>query len=196
MLKHRIITVLVLLLATTAAASGQETKRRHTVVATSYSLATPLGETRTFTAKGSAQGLGADVIWGGDRFRLGLGVSWQVFRDERQAPGTPSGAEFENRTTSLVPVLASGYYLLGSGTLRTYVGGGVGGMMSQRTLDAQAEETKDKTWYVSASGFAGALYALTPGFGLDTRLCYIGGFKSDNEPIGMVQWKLGIIYIY
>jgi hypothetical protein len=196
MLIHRIITVIVLVLATSAAAAGEETKRRHTVIATNYSLATPLGETRTFTAKGSAQGLGADVIWGGDRFRLGMGISWQIFREERQAPGTPTGAQFENRTTSLVPVLASGYYLLGGGTLRTYVGGGVGGMMSHRKLDAQAEETTDTTWYVSASGFAGALYALTPGFGFETRLCYVGGFKSDIEPIGMVQWKLGIIYIY
>jgi len=196
MLIHRIITIIVLVLATAVAASGEEAKRRHTVIATNYSLATPLGATRTFTAKGSAQGLGADVIWGGNRFRLGVGISWQIFREERQAPGTPSGAQFESRTTSLVPVMASGTYLLGGETLRPYVGGGVGGMMSHRKLDAQAEETTDTTWYVSVSGYAGALFALTPGFGVDTRLCYVGGFKSDVEPIGMVQWTLGIVYIY
>jgi hypothetical protein len=190
------ITVLVLVLATTAAASEVEPSRRGTVIAANYSLATPLGATRSFASDGSAQGLGGDVIWGGDRFRVGLGVSWQIFREERQAPGTSSGAQYENRTVSLVPVLASGYYLWRHGSLRTFLGAGVGGMMSHRKFEAQAEETRDKTWYVSASGFAGALIELTPGFGLETRLRYVGGFKKDVEAIGMVQWTLGIIYIY
>lgn len=190
------IAVLFLVLATAAAATEPEPGRRGTVITTNYSLATPLGATRSFTSDGSAQGLGADVIWGGDRFRIGMGVSWQIFREERHAPGTPSGAQIENRTTSLVPVLASGYYLWRHGALRTFVGGGLGGMMARRKFAAQAEETNDKTWYVSATGFAGGLIELTPGFGLETRLRYVGGYKKDVQAIGMVQWTLGIIYIY
>ena len=95
-----------------------------------------------------------------------------------------------------MPVTATAYYVWRFDTVYTFIGGGVGGMMSNRTLDAQAEQTKDTSWYVSATGLAVAVLEITPGFGLETKLRYVGGYKSDAKPIGMVQWTLGFVFFY
>jgi hypothetical protein len=188
--------LLVLVLATSAAGSEVEAKQRGTMINVNYSIAAPIHETRSFTADGSFQGLGMEVRLHGKRFIGGLGISWQIFRDEIQAPGTASGAQFEARTASLIPILASGYVVFQHGAARTFIGAGVGGIMAHHLVKAQAEEISDTAWYTAASGFAGALLELAPGFGLETQLRYVGGFKNGSKAIGMVQLTMGITFIY
>jgi hypothetical protein len=189
----RNIALFTLVLVTSAAVSevkaqesGAEVKAKEqgALINADYIIAVPLGETRTFTARGSAQGLGLEARFYKKFFIAGLGVSWQVFHEEKQAPGTPSGAEYEARKRSLVPVLASAYFRLNRDRLRTFVGAGVGAMMDRRTLEAQAEETTDKTWYV------------TPGFGAETKLRYVAGFKKDHKSPQMMQVTLGFLFFY
>jgi hypothetical protein len=187
---------MLVLIATPALASDTGVDRRGTIINADYSVAAPLGETRSHTSSNSAQGLGLDVRVHGEKLKWGLGTSWQVFRERRQAPGTLTGAEFEDRTTSLLPVLATGYYVWRHGAMRTFVGAGVGAMMSRLSLEAQAEKTVDITWYVAASGVAGAVYELTPGFGLESKFRYVGGYKSSYKPVGMMQLTLGFVFFY
>lgn len=196
MVMLRTIAVMLLMIATPALASESEVDRRGTIINADYSIAAPLGDTRSHTSHNSAQGLGLDVRIHGENLKWGLGTSWQVFRERRQAPGTATGAEFEHRTTSLLPVLATGYYVWRYGAMRTFAGAGVGAMMSRRTLEAQAEKTVDTTWYVAASGVAGVVYELTPGFGLETKFRYVGGYKNSYRPLGMVQLALGFVFFY
>ena len=201
----RNIAVFALVLVTLAAVSevnaqdsGAEVKakERGAMINASYSIAAPLGETRTFTARGSAQGLGFEARFYKKYFIAGLGVTWQVFRDEMQAPGTPSGAEYEARKRSLVPVLGTAYFRLNRSRLRTFVGAGVGAMLDRMTLQAQAEETTDDTWYVAVSATAGALFEVTPGFGAETKLRYVAGFKKDHKSPMMMQLTLGFTFFF
>ena len=48
----------------------------------------------------------------------------------------------------------------------------------------------------AASGGAGAMYEVTPGFGLETTVRYVGGYLSGHKPLGMAQLSFGIIFIY
>jgi hypothetical protein len=191
------IAALILVLATFVAVSEVEADdAKGALVNVDYSLAIPLGEARSHTSGNSPQGLGLEVRFYGKHLIGGLGVSWQIFRDERQAPGTPSGAEFEARTTSIFPMLATGYYVRQHGALRTFVGAGLGAMLFRRTLEAQAEETTDNSWYGAVSGLVGVLYEITPGFGMETKLRYVGGFKSGHQPPHMLQVTAGITFFY
>ena len=201
----RNIAVFTLVLVTSAAVSevtAQESgaevkaKERGAMINADYSLATPLGETRTFTASGSAQGLGLEARFYKKFFIAGLGVSWQVFRDEKQAPGTPSGAQYEARKRSLVPVLATAYFRLNRARLRTFVGAGVGAMLDRQTLEAQGVETTDDTWYVAFSATAGAVFKVTPDFGAETKLRYVAGFKKEHKSPQMMQVTLGFLFFY
>ena len=201
----RNIAVFILVLVTSAAVSevnAQESgaevkaKERGTMINVDYSIAAPLGETRTFTARGSAQGLGFEARFFKKFFIAGLGVSWQVFRDEKQAPGTPSGAEYEARKRSLVPVMGTAYFRLDRARLSTFVGTGVGVMLDRKTLEAQAVETTDDTWYVAFSATAGAVFEVTPGFGAETKLRYVAGFKKDQKSPMMMQLTLGFTFFF
>jgi hypothetical protein len=201
----RNIVVFALALVTLAAVSevnaqesGAEVKAkdRGAMINADYSIAAPLGETRTFTARGSAQGLGFEARFYKKYFIAGLGVSWQVFRDEKQAPGTPSGAEYEARKRSLVPVMGTAYFRLNRSRLRTFVGAGIGAMLDRKTLQAQAVETTDDTWYVAVSATAGALFEVTPGFGAETKLRYVAGFKKDHKSLMMMQLTLGLTFFF
>jgi hypothetical protein len=192
----RNITALVLVLVTSAGVSEVKAQNRGTLINVDYSIAAPLGETRTHTADNSFQGLGFEVRHFYKHFVGGLGVSWQVFRDEKQAPGTPSGAEFEARTTSLVPVLATAYFRSKHGMLQTFFGVGVGTMLYRRTLEERGEETIDKTWYAAASVTAGGLVEVSSGFGVESKLRYDAGFKKGYKSPQMIQLTLGFIFIY
>ena len=201
----RNIAVFALVLVTAAAVSevnaqdsGAEVKakERGAMINTSYSIAAPLGETRTFTARGSAQGLGFEARFYKKYFIAGLGVSWQVFRDEKQAPGTPSGAQYEARDRSLVPLLANAYFRLNRDRLRAFVGAGVGAMLDRRSLGAQAEKTIDKTWYVACSATAGAVFKVTPGFGAETKFRYVAGLKKDYKSPQMIQMTFGFTFFF
>lgn len=193
---RNIAALMLLVLATSGVASEAEVDYSGAIINVDYSLAVPLGEARSYTSKGSPQGLGMELRFHGKHLKGGIGISWQVFREEKEAPGTLTGAKYENHTTSLLPILASGYYVWRHGGMRTFVGGGVGGMMAHLTLEAQAERTTDTIWYYGASGLAGSMFELTPGFGIEAKLRYIGGFKSSYKPIGMVQLSLGFIFLY
>ena len=201
----RNIAVFILVLVTSSAFSelkAQESsaevkeQERGAMITADYIIAVPLGETRTFTARGSAQGLGLEARYYKKFFILGLGVSWQVFRDEKQAPGTPSGAEYEARERSLVPLLASAYFRLNRARLRAFVGAGVGAMLDRRSLGAQAEKTIDKTWYVACSATAGAVFKVTPGFGAEAKFRYVAGLKKDYKSPQMVQVTFGFTFFF
>ncbi len=190
------IAAFTLVLVNLGAASAMAANESGTMINVDYSLAAPLAETRSYTSGLSGQGLGMEARFYGKHLIGGIGISWQVFRDQREAPETLSGAKYEARTTSLLPLMASGYYNLNRGRLRATIGAGVGGMLEIRTLAAQAEETTDNTWYGAASGFAGAFYELSPGFGGEAKLRYVGGFKGGHKPLGMVQVTFGFTFYY
>ena len=192
----RKLAAFTLFFAAIVAVSPVEANNSGTMINVDYSLATPLGQARTYTPGLSGQGIGMEARFYGNRLTGGIGISWQVFHDEKEAPGTLSGAQYETWTTSLLPLMASGYYLWNHGKIRTIIGGGVGGMLERRTLAAQAEETTEKTWYMAASGLAGAFYEMSPAFGLEAKLRYVGGFKGGIKPLGMVQATIGITFLY
>ena len=201
----RNIAVFILVLVTSAAVSevnAQESgaelkaKERGAMINVDYSIAAPLGETRTLTARGSARGLGFEARFYKKFFIAGLGMTWQVFRDEKQAPGTPSGAEYEARKRSLVPVMGTAYFRLNRSRLHTFVGTGVGVMLDRKTLEAQAVETTDDTWYVAFSATAGAVFEVTPGFGVETKVRYVAGLKKDHKSPQMMQMTFGFTFFF
>ena len=129
-------------------------------------------------------------------FFAGASVSWQVFREERQSPNTVTGAEYEARTTSLVPVLAKGHYAWHHGNLHSFIGLGIGGMLFRRSMEERATETVDNTWYFAASSDAGVSYRVTPDIALDGKVLYVGGYKQGEAPPQMVQLFFGLTFVY
>jgi hypothetical protein len=193
----RSLAVLFLMISTPALASEPEVDDDATIINADYSVASPVGELRSSTAGNSTQGLGFEMrIHASETLKIGFATSWQVFREHKSAPGTQSGAQYERHTASLVPVLATANYIWHHGAMRTFVGMGGGMMMSRRTLAALAEETVDTTWYIAASGLAGAVYELTAGFGLEGKMRYVGGYKDGYKPLGMVQMTLGFVFFF
>mgnify|MGYP001823062460 CR=1 FL=1 len=193
----RILAVLLLFIATPGLASESEVDYKATIITVDYSFAAPVGEVRSTTAGNSTQGLGIEArIHASRSFKIGFLSSWQVFREDKRAPATFSGAEYERHTTSLLPVLATANYAWHHGAMRTFVGIGGGMMLSRRTLAALAEKTVSNTWYIAATGLAGAVYEITPGFGLEGKMRYAGGYKDGYKPLGMVQMTLGFVFFF
>jgi hypothetical protein len=92
--------------------------------------------------------------------------------------------------------MGTAYFRLNRSRLRTFVGAGIGAMLDRKTLQAQAEETTDDTWYVAVSATAGALFEVTPGFGAETKLRYVAGFKKDHKSLMMMQLTLGLTFFF
>lgn len=166
------------------------------VITADYSTAAPFGATRTHTMANSGQGLGLSIRYYKGWVFWGASVSWQVFRDERQSPNTVTGAQFEARTSSLVPVLATGHYRWGHDKLSTFAGLGFGGMLFRQTMEQRATETVTSEWYLAASGDAGVAYRLTPDVALEGKARFVGGFKKGKAPPQMAQLSFGVTFIY
>ena len=100
------------------AQAGDTARKGGAIINVEYSIAQPLGKARDFAPSFSPQGLGLEARFYREFFIGGLGVSWQIFRDEKQAPGTSSGAEYEAHRISLMPLLGTAYFLLNHNRLR------------------------------------------------------------------------------
>jgi hypothetical protein len=195
-LRTNFLLTLIALSVITSLSLPVRAQDQRAVISVDYSAAVPLGATRDYTRNASSRGLGFETRFYGWGFFSGVAASWQIFREERQSPSTITGAKFEALTTSLVPILATGHYVWSSGRLQPFVGGGIGAMLNKRTLESLGEQVVDKEWYTAVSGDGGMYYTVGDGVGLMARARYVGGFKRGKTAPQMLQFSMGIIFIY
>ena len=165
------------------------------VINADYSAAVPLGATRDLTSDASFQGIGVEARFYTKYFLSGVAASWQVFRDERQEPSTITGSRFEARTSSLIPILATGHKVWHKGRFQPMIGVGLGAMAWRQTIEAQGEEETNTEWYAAVSADGGGYYVVADGVGIIGHARYVAGFKSGESP-QMLQFCIGITFIY
>jgi outer membrane protein len=130
----------------------------------------------------------------------GVDVGWNVFYEKKAfdtyTVGTESLSGVQFRYQNTVPILASfDYLVLTEGSLKPYVGLGIGTLYSERATDMNLYRLEEKTWQFALKGELGILYDVSYNSAIKFAAKYYNGFKTNTlDGQGYVSLSLGMAW--
>ena len=195
------VLLFVLCALSLAASPAYAGGRGSHLTSVSYSMASPLGNTKDFVDRTSFRGLAFDFrSMRTDNLSLGIHVGWNVF-DEHKVQTTTIGnvtvTGFHRKWINTFPIMVTGDFYTGDGRRQTKgtLGFGVGvlGDVHRLELGTDTEKYEEKPWHFLLSPSVGILTPLGPDIYGHISFRYHYGFGSGNlDAQSYVALNIGI----
>lgn len=170
----------------------------------SWPISMGIGETNEFIAETSFRGFAIDGrSFLTDNISVGGAWSWEVFDEIKKdlpprevtidgTPGHVSGTEY--RYLNTIPIFVNSHYYLGqNGSVRAYIGAGIGTVYVDQRVDKGFYTFQTKKWRFGVQPEVGVFipFGLT-GTGVNLSAKYRYATKAgDSEAVNMVSFGLG-----
>jgi outer membrane protein W len=166
-----------------------------------YTFGVPFGTLNDHTGNWSGRGVTMEYQKEvSESFSVGMNIAYSVFCEQKPkhsyTDGTATITGYKYNYNNIIPILVTGNYTFGMGSVGPYVGLGVGTLCDIRTTDMGLFEVEDNNWHFAMSPQAGFIFDTGAPVSLKLALKYDHAFKIENsEAFSMLQMSIGLVFI-
>ena len=178
--------VLALLIFSTLLISSSVSAQQGSHFSVQYDISIPMGDLGDYITKPSFRGVSFQYRYAvTDYLLLGADAAWNVFYEKMDydsyTVGTATLSGVQWRTQNEVPLLLSADYLpLPYGSVRPYIGFGLGTLYSERSTDMGTWRLNQDPWHFAIKPEAGVLVDMSSTTAFKLAVKYYAGFAAGE----------------
>jgi outer membrane protein len=151
-----------------------------------YSVGIPTGDLKDFTDNTSGRGAIFEARnFRSDQFSIGFSIGWQVFKDRLEGTFSQEGQDITGtqvRYVNTLPIMFTGHYYLGDpGSVRPYLGAGVGTVRSLQRTDVGLFTLSNNNWHFGFYPEVGVFIPVSFDMGINVAAKYNYGIGTSDS---------------
>jgi hypothetical protein len=192
---------IIILILTTAISITSQAQEWDWATSVHYSVGLPTGDLKDFTDNTSGRGVIFEARnFQSDQFSIGFSLGWQVFKDRLEGTFSQDGQDITGtqvRYVNALPIMFIGHYYLGDpGSVRPYVGAGLGTVRSLQRTDVGLFSLSNNNWHFGFYPEVGAYIPVSFDMGISVAAKYnyaIG--TSDSFDYSYIALSVGFTWL-
>lgn len=166
-----------------------------------YSVGIPTGDLKDFTDNISARGAIFEArSFQSDQFSIGFSIGWQVFKDRLEGTFSREGQDVTGtqvRYVNTLPIMVTGHYYLGDpGSVRPYLGAGLGTLRSLQRTDVGLFTVNNNNWHFGFYPEVGVFIPVSFDMGINVAAKYNYGLgASDSFDYSYLALSVGFTWL-
>jgi hypothetical protein len=166
-----------------------------------YTFGVPFGSLDEHTGNWSGRGVTMEYQKEiSESFSVGLNIAYSVYCGEKPkdtyTEGNMSITGVKYNYNNIVPILVTGNYTFGMGSVGPYIGLGIGTLYDLRNTNMGLYTIEEHNWHFAMSPQAGFIFDTGAPVSLKLALKYDHAFKIQNsDGFGALAMSIGIVFI-
>ncbi len=151
-----------------------------------YSVGLPIGDLKDFTDNTSGRGIIFEARnFRSDQLSIGFSLGWQVFKDRLEGTFSQDGQDITGtqvRYVNTLPIMFTTHYYLGDpGSVRPYLGAGVGTVRSLQRTDVGLFSLSNNNWHFGFYPEVGVFIPVSFDMGINVAAKYNYGIATSDS---------------